>query len=57
MIESGKLVICNSMPDGRQLEGKYAIDNKYWLLSQMQVLSQGVLLASCVNSDSSPGWA
>jgi len=32
------------------------MDNKDWLCSGSPVLSQGVLLDSSVNSDSSPGW-
>jgi hypothetical protein len=37
---------------------KYLIGNEDWLSSVMhvQVLSQGVLLDSSVNNDSSPGW-
>jgi hypothetical protein len=37
---------------------KYLIGNEEWQSSamQVQVLSQGVLLDSSVNSDSSPGW-
>jgi hypothetical protein len=37
---------------------KHLIGNEDWLSSVMhvQVLSQGVLLDSSVNSDSSPGW-
>jgi hypothetical protein len=37
---------------------EHLIDNEDWLSSAMhvQVLSQGVLLDSYVNSDSSPGW-
>jgi hypothetical protein len=37
---------------------KQLIGNEDWLPSamHMQVLSQGVLIDSSVNSDSSPGW-
>jgi hypothetical protein len=39
------------------LDGNHLIENEDWLLSWKQVLAQGVLLDSAVNSDSSPGCA
>jgi len=51
---NGTKVICNAMYKGKLFEVNHLIDSEDWLLCWMRVLSQGVLLDSSVNCDSSP---